>query len=336
MKTKNKKEKKSLSPGMALIVQVVSNLISLLFITLCMVYLIFVLFGDRSGELRSVQWTLLIFIPFFTINQTLTAILNTRRDFLRKRWEMPEPGAKAEPDMIINPWLRGGATALITSVITALGVILALRLFRQDSFSLLSIGLLAFLPSFALSTILIGVYLPRDQRAMVARLSRPDKERPKPYFRYLLLEHALPLMLLQAIINAGIGFRIFRREAFSDGWVSAQTIMGDAVIMSFVVIFFMWLSSQTQVRTDVHLGRVAQNPGKGPPVLVMLGVFLLLALIPAGALAGVFALFQLKSIGFVSAVIIKTIGAILAGLVGGWLGVWWGVRRESALLRQQN
>jgi hypothetical protein len=97
---------------------------------------------------------------------------------------------------------------------------------------------------------------------------------------------------------------------------------------------FMWLPNMTQVRPDVRLGRVGQDEGKAPLIPLML--LLILSFLVFGALVfGVFALAGIEKITPLPAAVAKAFVAATMVIPGCSLGVWWGRRRETAMMKQK-
>jgi len=334
LKDKGNKEKERSGAEKSLIGQYLVNLIGLLITTPLFVYIVFVTLGDGTGSRGVVQVFLLIYIPFFTLIQPIGAIVNVRRDFLRGRWVMGEGDATSVPDSIINPWRRIGLRPLILGIVTAAAISLALLLVPTGAFNRLTINLLAFVPALILSTIFIGRYLPRDQVSLAAMLAGPRAQHPEPFLRYFFFEHAGPWVPLQAIINIGFALRVFGMEALKAGVnVPAVTVAVDAGITTGIIIFFMWLSSQGQVRPDVHLGRVSRTGGKGAAVPLMLGLFVVLSVAVIAAVGASLTVAGIEAMTMFPATVIKTTVAMAATVAGCWLGFWWGRRRESTILQ---
>ncbi|UCD85378.1 MAG: hypothetical protein JSU92_04060 [Deltaproteobacteria bacterium] len=333
MNNKGKKEKEIAGAKKSLIGQYILNLIGLLITTPLFVYIVFVTLGDGAGSRGAVQVFLLIYIPFFTLIQPVGAIVNVHRDFLRGRWVMKEGEAITEPDSIINPWRRVGPWPLILGIATVAAISLALQLVSTGPFNRLNINLLAFIPTLILSTIFIWRSLPPDQVSFVSAFNGSRARRPEPFLRYFLFEHAGPWVPLQAIINIGFALRVFGREALNAGGnVPAISVAVDAGFTTGIIIFFMWLSSQGQVRSDLHLGRVSRTEGKGAAVPLMLGLFVVLSITVIVMVGVALTVAGIESMTIFPATVIKIAIAITATVAGCWLGFWWGRRRESTIL----
>jgi hypothetical protein len=328
--------KKKLGPAAHQVFQYIANLVGVVISSVVLVYVVFVMLGDETwkGTLGTVLGFLVIFIPFFTLIQPVGTVSTVRREYLRGRWELKGDEPKVEPDSIINPWRRVGWLPLIAGILVAGGIYLALPRISEGPFNSLLINLLAIIPTLILSTIFIGKYIFRDRVSFIAALSKPKPEEPDPFWRYFFLEHALPWAFLQAIINMGFALHVFGGEAAETGAVSAQTVAVDAAIMGWILIFFMWLASQGQVRADVHLGRVKEDQGRGYAVPLMLMFFIVPSMAMAALEVGIFWIAGVESMSVLAGTIIKMIGAMVTATIGCWLGIWWGARRETRIINE--
>lgn len=310
---------------------------SVVFASVALAYLVFTVFGDESGagSMTAVRVSLLIFIPFFTYIQPVNTLANVRREFLRGVWEWKSAERAVEPDGIINPWRRIGVLPLACGSAVAVVMYFALPRFLSGPLSQMTINLLAIIPTAALSSVFIWLKLYRDRVSFSAALEKPLPEAPEPFGRYFFLEHAGPWAPLQAVINAGIGVRIFMFEAAKAGageGIAASVLAADTFIMGWILIFFMWFGSQNQVRADVQLGRVAKDGRKGMAVPLMLFFFILPAAIMAAVAGGI--VLATGPVSVAAATAVKTIVAMVSAVAGCRLGVWWGARRETRIINE--
>ena len=113
-------EKPKPGPKKYIVLQYVGNMIGAVLVTLCLVYVVFGLFESGQASLIEVQSFLLVFIASFMIIQCHTALINTRKDYLKGKWITEQGGP--QPDNIINPWRRIGPLALPAGIATAVAV----------------------------------------------------------------------------------------------------------------------------------------------------------------------------------------------------------------------
>ena len=326
-------------------VQFVSNLIGAAVVAAFLAWIVFSVFGPGSGNLIEVRAFLLLFLLCFVPIQCHSAVINTRKDYLRGKWMMVNPAGR-EPDGIINPWRRIGPAALPAAVVLSLAAWFLLPLTGDESFTLFTIDAIAFVSLFLVTTVLIGVILPRDQVSFARALDGNGSGAvdPAPPRAYFLLEHLLPWAVIQGLINMGIGLKQFKWALEGTEPVAAITsplVAWDFGIVFGILYFFMLLASGVQVRGDVRLGRLAPKrfgiavlDRMGVPASAV-GVILttILAMIAVGwIMQAVFPLAGLDEFSVPTAVAFKTLAALLGTLAGCGAGVWWGRRSESALM----
>ena len=147
-------------------------------------------------------------------------------------------------------------------------------------------------------------------------------------------------------INLGIALKQFPFEAAKTGGVIHSTyVAGDFGIVFGIIFFFMWVTSEGQVRPDVHLGRIPENAfvrskfgDMNAALVVILAIILSFGImaVVGGAMTGVFYIAGLEAISVTSACVLKTVAAIVGCVVGCRAGIWWGSRRETALIRAES
>jgi hypothetical protein len=326
-----------------LVVQCIMNLIGVVVVVAFLAWIVFGLFGPGSGTWIEVRTFMLLFLLCFVVIQCHTAVVNTRRDFIRGRWVMGDPGG-LEPDGVVNPWKRLAPLAVPAGIVISLAAWLLFPLIGGGSFRLLTIDAMAFVPLFLGTSVLLVIILPRDQVSFSSAL-HGNKAKPVSGFpAYFLREHLLPWAVIQGLINLGIGVKQFKwvLEGTNPSEVITSSLVGwDFGIVFGILYFFMFLSSDAQVRADARLGRLAQKQFKmatlshvGVP-LTAVGVVLSTALIMFAVglvMQGIFAVAGADRFPFETAVAFKTLAAVLGTLLGCGVGVWWGRRKESALM----
>ncbi len=324
-----------------LVVQFIGNLIGAVVTVAFLAWVVFGLFGPGGGTSIEVRAFLFLFLLCFVVVQCHNAVINTRRDFLRGRWRMGEPGG-IEPDGVVNPWRRIGPVALPAAVAVSLAAWFLFPLVGGDAFDLLAIEAITFVPLFLSTTVLIAVILPRDQLSFSSAVDGPGVGPVSGFPRYFLLEHLLPWAVIQGLINVGIGVKQFTWVL--EGTHPAEAITSTMVAWDFGIVFgilyfFMFLASDGQVRSDVRLGRLGHRQF-GVSRLRKVGVpgvaggLIATTVLTMGAVGlAVHVLFGLAgadTLPFEAAVTLKTSAAVLGSLAGCAVGVWWGRRAESA------
>lgn len=322
--------------------QFFANLIGVVVVVAFLAWIVFGLFGPGGGTMIEVRAFMLLFLLCFVLIQCHGAVINTRRDFLRGKWLMGDPGG-LEPDGVFNPWRRIGPLALPAGIVLSLAVWFLLPLTDQASFRLFAIEAIAFVLLLLVTTVLIAFILPGDQVSFAGALSGRVPRNVPGFSAYFLLEHFLPWAVIQGLINLGIGLKQFKwvlegtepAEA-----ITATLLASDFGIVFGILYFFMFLASDGQVRGDLRLGRLEQKHfgtprlGRAGVPLIAVGLIVTTLLIMIAVtlfMLGVFALAGLESLSVGTAVALKTVSAVLGTLAGCGVGVWWGRRRESAL-----
>ncbi len=328
------------------VVQFFMNLVGAGVVVAFLAWLVFGLFGPGSGTMIEVRGFMPLFLLCFVVIQCHSAVINTRRDFLRGRWVMARPG-EAKPDGIINPWRRIGPLAVPAGAAIALAAWILLPLSGGEHFRLLTIDVMTFVPLLLGTTVLIALILPRDQSSFVQALKGKGADAMPGFGAYFVLEHFLPWAVIQGLINLGIGVKQFRwalQHPEPAESVSCVLVGWDFGIVVGILYFFMFIASDGQVRSDVRLGRLAPKQfglsrlGRAGVPVVAIGVILSTAL--TMAVVGFIMQALLPAAGFrelsvEAAVAFKTLAAILGTLMGCGVGVWWGRRAEGALMQAE-
>jgi len=328
-----------------LAVQFFSNLIGVVVVVAFLAWIVFGLFGPGWGTVIEVKAFALLFLLCFVLIQCHGAVVNTRRDFFRGRWVMGDP-AEREPDGVFNPWRRFGPLALPAGVAVSLAAWFLVPQTGDESFKLFTIDAFVFVPLLVVTTALIAVILPRDQVCFVRALEERSAGAVPGFGAYFVIEHLLPWAALQGLINLGIGLKQFKwvLEGPEQAEVISSTLVAwDFGIVFGILYFFMFISSDAQVRGDVRLGRLTPKQfkvsGLGRVGLPVVAVGIILTTVLAMIAVGVIMQWLLPAAGFDdlsirTAVALKTSAAVLGTLAGLGAGVWWGRRAESALMEE--
>lgn len=323
--------------------QFFANFIGVVVVVAFLAWIVFGLFGPGWGTLIEVRAFALLFLLCFVLIQCHGALVNTRRDFIRGRWVMGDPAGR-EPDGVFNPWRRMGPLALPAGVAIALAAWFLVPLTGDETFTLFTIDTIVFVPLLLGTTVLIAVILPRDQVSFTGALEESNAGAVPGFGTYFTLEHLLPWAVLQGIINLGIGIKQFKWVLEGPEAVEAipfSLVGWDFGIVFGILYFFMYLSSDAQVRGDVRLGRLSPKQfsvsglrGVGVPgaaVGLLLSTVLLMFVV-GSIMQGLLPVAGFEEFSVRTAVAFKTSGAILGTLAGCGAGVWWGRRKETALM----
>lgn len=323
--------------------QFFSNLIGVVVVVAFLAWIVFGLFGPGWGTLIEVRVFAPLFLLCFVLIQCHGALVNTRRDFIRGRWVMGNPAGR-EPDGVFNPWRRMGPLALPAGVAIALAAWFLVPLTGDETFRLFTIDTGVFVPLLLGTTALIAVILPRDQVSFAGALGKSNAGAVPSFGTYFAIEHLLPWVAIQGLINLGIGIKQFKWALEGPEAVEAipfSLVGWDFGIVFGILYFFMYISSDAQVRGDVRLGRLSQKQfsvsrlrGVGVPG-VAVGLILstvLLMFVVGSIMQGLLPAAGFEECSVRTAVVFKTSGAILGTLAGCGAGVWWGRRKETALM----
>jgi hypothetical protein len=325
--------------------QLIGNAIGIAVVTPLMMSLIFINFGDRQGDIATVQVFLLAFLSCFLVIQCHTAVSNTRREYVHGKWGVEGEGGGAAGGPTAGPFRRIWPAYPIGLALGALSAA-AVPLLVSEPMGLWTIVAMAFAPLLVVSTALVVLWLPKEQAVLVGTGDRGaggEVKLASSYRAYLLAEHVLPWLPIQIGLNFGIGYKQFMFEAAkvgADGRVPVNVVAVDAGIVTGILLFFLWLASNFQVRPDVRFGRVplptrqelaGSRLARMSPVaavIVTLVAFDVVAGIVGGVFFGVCRLAGVDAISPMAAVSVKTVLAAAAATAGNAVGVWWGIRRE--------
>ncbi len=331
-----KKEKSKPDLKKWIMTQYVGNFIGVAIVTSIFIKLIFIDLSGLEGGLNVILGFMLIYIPFFSLVLPFGNIVNSRRDFLRGKLVIGNTPAEIKIESLMNPWRRLGMIGLFAAMGITLFICFAFKYWGEWPVSLLWISIIAFTGTLIPSTLIIRLNLSRDVVSFAGALSESRQDQPEPFWRYFFFEHAANMIFLQWVLNMGIGFMIYNKEAIkAGGYVPSNIVVSDIGIMVFFIGFFMWLSSQAQVRGDVHLGRIEKTDKKGLATTLMIMVIILKAVIASVIVAGILFSAKIDHVSITTALAIKTAFAFYITTAGCWLGVWWGQHKESDLIREQ-
>ncbi len=331
MGKKGTKEKHGLKETVG--AQIVGNAIAMIIVMALAVLLTFVAQHTKYDGMSTVLGFIACTIPFFSIMQIFMPIHQTRADLLHGKWEFKnnEPSLASGP--LINGW------ALIIPRALAYGVGLMLLVY----FSLVLIGwqpgptvtgIIAYIAVVITTTALIKRFLPRDIISFAAALKKPKLATPIPMSTYLLVEHALPFILLQGFINACIANKGYPMEALKRGMtdIPTEAMVGDFFFTALILALLQWLFSHTQVRGEVHLGRCDAKGLKGISGWAATGQIFAMALLVALFSAAVFLITGVHSFSLPVAILLKEVVVIFSVIFGAWIGIRFGGSREYALI----
>lgn len=275
----------------------------------------------------------LMFIPMVTVMLLVNVIIDSQLAFVEGKWEIKDDEATKIDGKYMNPWRRVALEALILGTGIALIICIPFWVSGVSAFpfspvmALVFPGLIIVIPTYILSTLLIKRHLPNALKSFTAALPSSKQNQPEPFMRYFLWEHIIPWASVLAILNLGINLKgFYEKELITGGGVLIGDVIYSVVLTAVVIVLWMWVSAVNQVRSDVHLGRVAQ--GRKLSVSILL---LMLSLTPI--LAGIVVWIPLLIGGIthlpvILSTIIIIMTAVVTAVIGRGLGIWWGKTSE--------
>lgn len=134
---------------------------------------------------------------------------------------------------------------------------------------------------------------------------------------------------------SSVGLKQFPFEAAKAGGELTTHFVGqDAGVVFALIASLSWFSSQVQVRAAVSAGRVAKDQRKALMAPLMLGLFFVFPVVGFPVWGGLHLMFG-PTISVYLASLVKALTVMAAVIPGCALGVWWGTRRETALIEKK-
>jgi hypothetical protein len=155
---------------------------------------------------------------------------------------------------------------------------------------------------------------------------------PQPLAGYLVVEHAVPFILLQGYINACIANRAFHFEAAKAGldYVPTHALLPDAFIMFVLLALFQWMFSNALSRGDVRIGKVPVNKLKNISGWTASGMILLGGIMISGLYWLILTLGGFHGLSIGMAILVKMGIVVFSVVFGAWIGIGWGGSREAS------
>lgn len=320
--------------------QYIANFIGVTVLTLTFVPGMFMGFGDGTGDFRTVQIFLLLFLPIFVVIQTSNSLRKERNDFIRGKWVMHPYNTNCGQFLPLNPWRRIMPLSIGIGLGSALVAYSIMLLIGSNSFSLLFIVLISYISLLLASMAAISIAIPRDQKIFTSALSNPSSQRSLPFIRYSLFNHIIPMIPLQTILHFGIGFKQFQERDI----ISLTHMTFGFCVVSLLVLILTWVSSQSQVRSDIHLGRysIPQTSNWITSELAQMNVaihifltlffFILISIVSAFVMTWILDRANIEVFSVFQASLLRAIVALFSTFFGCWIGILWGSRREAIIL----
>lgn len=320
-----KKEKEILGLKKTVKKELIGNAIVMVIIVLCSWGLTFVLLGPATTNATYFGY-MACMIPFFTIVQTYSPLVHKRAEFTHGKWELIDEEKNLPKQPVVNLWNRLLPSALAYGIGAMLLVIALIKLTGWQ-LQTVSANLIVLAVLITTTSLLINKHLGEDMLAFAqsnrAGLSSPNQTAAG----YIVVEHALPFILLQGFINACVANRGFRFEAAKAGvdYVPAKALVPDAFIVFVILALIQWMFSSWLSQGDMQLGRVPSKWSQGLSwwkallgiLLAAIGVSLIYKLI--------LVLGGLPGLSIEMAILFK-IAVVATGVI---FGAWIGIHRGS-------
>jgi hypothetical protein len=320
--------------------QYMNNLIKMIVNLIILPLIVFYLVGAAlDNQILVLQGFILIFIPCVPLIVLNDVIVDSRNALIQGKWEIKDTAPLKESETLKNHW---GHVALvpigvIINVVIALVIVLVFWISGIVIFDPIwgpvIVSLLAFGFTMITTTVWIKRNLSKELSPYATAFKESKSQTPEPFLRYFLWEHILPWAIILALLNLGINLKGFSENAAVDGFIVPGDVLFSVWITALVIVFWMFLSANSQVRLDVHLGRVKEGKAASKWFVILILILTpfiagLLIYLPS-ILLGITDL----SIGISTALVV--VDAVVTAILGRALGIWWGKTSEFKKLRTQ-
>ena len=328
-----KEEKKAnTTPGLKETVtkEIIANAIVMTIIVLASWGLAFGTWGKADG-IGTFLGYIACMVPFFTVIQSYVPLSQKRADFGHGKWELKEDeeDLPAEP-CDINIWHRMLPRALVYGFGTMILLVTIIKLSGWQP-TTLPIVLIVLVVNIITTTLIIKRYLPIVLLSHAKGIGAGPMATPQPLAGYLVVEHAVPFILLQGYINACIANRAFHFEAAKAGldYVPTHAMLPDAFIMFVLLALFQWMFSNALTRGDVRIGKVPVAGLKNISGWTASGMILLGGIMISGVYWLILTLGGFHGLSIGMAILVKMGIVVLSVVFGAWIGIRWGGSREA-------
>lgn len=218
--------------------------------------------GLSLGEAQGFFVVICLFVPLFTGQGVVIGMME---GLLDGRFEPPAPPAPPADAarFVQSPWQHGlGQMLRIGAPAAAVSLWLVPTAFAAgvDRWALVG-GLVATGATLAM---LAGA---SSHAAFLRALSVPAGQRPYhgDVAGYLGRRQLLPHVLTNIAINAAVGVAVVARpQGLFRSIAPAEVVVGDTVIMAFIIAVAVFAGARTQARTDARWGVLAAQDAAAP------------------------------------------------------------------------
>lgn len=331
----NEKQSKEI-PGLKQLVskELVGNAIIMVILVFGGWGLTFKLWGEAKG-IGTYLGFIACMIPFFTVIQPYITVLNKRVGFLQGKWELKDDEIESPAEPLVNTWSLLLPRALIYGFGAMLLVLAGIKLSGWQPTPILT-TVIVLIVNIITTTVLIKHYLPRDLLSYAAAVKNPIKQEVRPLAGYLMVEHAIPFIMLQGYINGCVANRAFHFEALkaAKSYVPSAALLQDAFIVFVLLALFQWMFSNAIARGDVHLGRIPADKLKNISWFKALGYIFCAGIIVVAAYGIILYIGKVPGLSVGMAILFKQSIIIFSVICGAWIGIRWGGSREYLKMQE--
>jgi hypothetical protein len=318
--------------------QYISNLIKIIINSIILALLIYwiegLLLNDEPIFVISFSPVFITMVTLMVVNDVIS---DSRIAFLQGKWELKPEETPSQPGKIISPWRRFGPEAAILSCIAALLVtflLYALYLVKNPLPFLIGPILsivISFTVTLFISSLILKHHLFSDLSSFAAALASSEQASTGSFKHYFFWEHTLPWSIILAVLNFEINLKGYTEKLELYGIITVNDLLLSIFVTALVVLAWMYLSAQNQVRPDVRLGRVTQ----GRQISRILAIILVLGIPFVMSIIFYFYVFiaRIPDFSVIDAIIVIIIVAILSVIIGRSIGVSRGKIKEFSLLK---
>ena len=319
----------------------IANIIDLLILYV----LFFWIVGQSANTDQTMIWLyLLLVIPFSSAKQVAGKTLDGRLAFIRDKWILDEGEKINTPQKIRSPWHKLGLLAFLSG----LGIGLVFCIIIKFGFSgyptmfdgafapfTLVTGLFSIIGMSIITLLFSNKLIYKDLSSFANEILNSEKKKSKSIWRLYLLEYVIPWIILIGFINLVIQYKATTELALiNGGLVPITSIASTMFINALVFIIWMPLTCSTQIRPDVHLGKIKQ--GKKISIWIILVIIIIIPIISGGIGYGILFIGNINYLSVPFATLINILSAVIPGIIGCGIGILFGRQKEFKLIEEKD